>query len=51
LFVCLFYFVNPHPESDTISQEKHNLKKIDKTTVWMKLNWVNLVPVSSVRLL
>jgi len=27
LFVLFILFINPYPESDTISQEKHNLKK------------------------
>ena len=35
--VCLFIlFIYPHPESDTISQEKDSFFKKDKTTVWIK---------------
>jgi len=34
-FVLFILIINPHPERNTISQQKHNLKK-DKTTVWIK---------------
>jgi len=44
ILLIVYFFISPHPESDTVSQEKHSLKNRFKN-VWIK--WPTRVKIVS----